>query len=326
MIKVKFGYKVWAFITFIVVSLAVLLSGLDISKIEVNATETGNSFFKHVYATNETTPYFLPEIPTTNPYSLQRSAISDYVESRPLASNYEGVVEVNGVALGTGFIIGENKIMTAVHCVYSKPDGANIGAFSDNCTIKIPDANPYSTPISVTAISVHIPAIGKDIIDNPQNYTNGLQDYDYAILTIDVDDLDLSETEKADGLLNYGSFLLGMTLEDFSDRELPVHCMGFKDTSIRISNVNYDYTTPINMGDLSYDFALTAYSRTSGGPIYTECQFGVSGANGEFGLNTYRTVISIVSGIQPGSNNQIITSGTRVRPEIMQFAYGNSNL
>lgn len=320
--------KAMAFVAvmFVILAIAIVMNKLNF--IKADADEGGTEYVKYTYGTAVTSTYTLSEIPVRNyDTSLSAYAMRNYVENRPLATDYDGVVEVNGV--GTGFIIGDNLVMTAAHCVYSKE-----GYFSENCIIKIPNSNPYtSTAKTASAISVHVPKIYVDkVSDNIDDVYQGTQDQDYAILVIDLNDLtenvviDGEEQEIQHTLTEYGCFLLGMTTDDFVSRQLPIHCMGYYSNTVRISHINYDAQEPIKMGSLSYDFVLDAYNKTSGGPIYTESVFGVAGASGQFEFNTYRTAISIVSGTQPNDQNQTVTSGARIRPEIMQFAYGNDRL
>lgn len=311
MVKFRMRTKIMAVVTFIVMSAAVIFGGYDMQ----NAVATGGTdYVKYTFATGQTHTYNLPEIPTVNyaSYAMRTMSLDDYVESRPLASSYNGVVEINGV--GTGFIIGEHEIMTATHCVYDN------NGFVQNCSIRIPNSNPYTDNGStvIQGITVHIPqqyVIWKN--DNIDDDTQGFQDYDYAIITVD---------ESID-LTNYGAFLLGMGTNSLLSKQTPIHCMGYYENTIRLSDVNMNASIPINIGELSYDFNLITYNKTSGGPIYVESSFGVPGtSDADYQVKTYKTVISIVSGTNKNTYNEIVTCGTRIRPTIMQFAYDNDYL
>lgn len=312
MVKFRMRTKIMAAVTFLVMSAAVIFGGYDMQTAEATG---GTDYVKYTYATGQTQTYTLPEIPTVNylnSLATQTMSFDDYVESRPLASDYNSVVEINGV--GTGFIIGKHTIMTATHCLYDN------NGFVQSCSIRIPDSNPYTEAGStvIQGVAVHIPQQyitwkTDDINDKVQ----GFQDYDYAIVTVD-ESIDLS---------NYGIFLLGMGTDTLLSRQTPIHCMGYYENKIKVSDVNMNASIPINIGELSYDFNLVTYFKTSGGPIYVESLFGVPGTSDEnYQVKKYKTVISIVHGINKNDDNDIITLGTRIRPAIMQFAYDNDYL
>lgn len=303
---VKYKSKLSAAAVFLVMCFTLVMSGYD-SMTSIGATG-GTDYVKYTYATGTQETYNLPEIPVDqNITAMTARAMSDYVDPRPNADldtavvalkfdTYNPVDNVIIRRMGTGFIIGDHEIMTAAHCAYS---------FSDSATVTIPNANPYtSEAVTLNVVAAHV----------PQAYiNNSLYIDDYAILTVSED------------LSQYGSFLLGMGTNELQNKNVPIHCLGYLGNNLKISNVT---NNEISIYEQGYKFELYAFNQTSGGPIYTESVFGVQNTdNDEYSIKTYRTAISLASGIDVDSDTgKTYTYGTRVRPIIMQFAYSNNYL
>lgn len=310
--KVKFGYKLWAVVTFVVLSIAILLSGLDMSKVTAESGVT--RYAQYIYSSGATMHYSLDDIPFVNntTYSLPRTSTWRIRESYydtavvKIEHYYVGDDGRTYYAPSTGFIIGDHEIMTAAHCVYSPERG-----FGDHTNIVIQDATTITdNATKMNVISAHVPMEYMYLtLHNGQGsdgQTHAAQDYDYAILTVNED------------LSQYGSYMLGMPTEEIED-DVPIHSLGYYGDTLKIS-----HGTVTTAGELSLDMNLYSDHGSSGGPIYTESVFGVPGAtNPSYQMTTYRTAVSIVHG---GDNTNNYLNGVKIRPVIMQFAYDNQYL
>lgn len=310
MVKLRIRTKIMAAATFFVMAAAVILGGFDMSKAEATG---GTDYVKYTYATGQTQTYNLPEIPTINYNSTLSRSLPAIVDIRPPADWNTAVVSISdvsaGVNIGTGFIIGDHEIMTVSHNVYN-------GAFR-SYSIIIPNANPYNVENSVVIepIAVHVP---QKYIDFKSGYIGGSsQDYDYAIITVEED------------LSQYGSFLLGMASSSVITNNIPVHCLGYFGRTLKTSSgtmISINTTVHSNYTENSYSFNLFTFNQTSGGPIYVESSFGISGtSNEDYQIKTYRTVISIASTSNMNSSDPL-TNGYIIGPDVLQFAYSNSYL
>ncbi len=313
MVKSIFKKKVLAAATFFVVSAAVVLSGFSMQNAKA---DTGNyaypstQYVKHDYTTGQNTTYTLPAIASVNyGNALAMQAMADANEdTRPNAKYDSATVKITGnyggyTAEGTGFIIGEHEIMTAAHVV-DQFTGCTF-------TVTVPDANPYSSNSQKFDVkSVHIP---KSYIDFTQSHVYGdsTQNYDYAIVVVDAD---LSE---------YGSYLLGMATDSAINNNVPIHCVGYSGNALKISNGTIEqFNTSVNDGykDNNITFNAVSFGGTSGGPIYVESAFSMTGNENQ--AETYRTAVSLVS---TGDRNNHVY-GYYIDPIVLQFAYDNDNL
>lgn len=216
---------------------------------------------------------------------------------------------------GTGFIIGDNMIATAAHCVYN----ANTGSFVDNLQIVVRDI-PYSN-ISrevkrCNVVEAHVPLsfMNAAITDDDTRSR-----YDYAIIYVEED---LSE---------YGIFDLGVPSTEFMGTNTGITISGFpsetasnpsagnmalyKDTGV-IKDISIRDNTIVNHRIMS-----TAYASggNSGGPVYMTSTFG-----GE----EYRTVIGIhtSSGYCDYDSDGVeerVALGTRITPSLLRFYFNN---
>ena len=296
MIKVKFGYKVWAVITFIVVSLAVLLSGFDTSRVDADTNDS--KYIVYIYDTGEIDDYELDAVPTYNAYSLMTRNISTY-SSRPNAPVDTAIVYIGGA---TGFIIGDHEIMTASHVVFKN------WAFAESLDLKIHLQNPTNSSssefISLTEVACHIP-------NEMYTQTNAYLNYDYAIITVEED------------LSNYGCFYLGIPDDNIITNTVPIHVRGYYSEN---NNIALKSSCGAMEG-LSYTQGITSITDTtngtSGAPAFVQSCFGVPGVStGEFAMQTYRTVV----GVHSGRNLQGKERLSLVTPEVLKFVYDNENL
>ncbi|MDR0918532.1 MAG: trypsin-like serine protease, partial [Oscillospiraceae bacterium] len=157
---------------------------------DTTATASGTwNILKHNYENDSTITYAFSTSSTPSGISLMDTPTLPFVDDRVPYSN-NAIVQVgkvvNGVFQygGTGFIIDENKVVTAAHCVRL----AESTSYSDNFAIKCNGGQVYMVSES------HIPAefIGNTI--------NGCQ-FDYGLLKVNTS-VDLS--------VEYGKFELGI--------------------------------------------------------------------------------------------------------------------
>lgn len=317
MVKFRMKTQIMAAITFLVMSAAVILGGYDMQNAEATG---GTDYVKYTFATGQTQTYTLPEISTVNyANTLSRNAMTivftdtrePYYDSAVVAVNgYDNSLSepnANYLIPATGFIIGDHEIMTAAHCIYNSEFREY---HIDSANVIIPDTTPYTNnSLSLEVVSAHVPQDYIDLVNEPTQ--QGIQDLDYAILTVEED------------LSNYGCYLLGMGTDSIKQKNVPIHSLGYAGRELKIS-----HGSVINFNNVSYDFNILSDGGSSGGPIYVESMFGVPGtSNEDYQVRTYRTAISIVSnGNNDSSIGNIGISGVRIRPIIMQFAYDNDYL
>lgn len=204
---------------------------------------------------------------------------------------------------GTGFIIGDNMIVTAAHCLY------NENGFATDITIKLVDPDTGSTSV-VYPIEVHI----------PKEYTNSLNhDNDYALMVVDKD------------LSKYGSFSLGVLADDVTSTDkIPLFTTGYP------GEVNNQNTNGVQYTGTGYLYSVSDHILTmnnyistgnSGGPVYVKTNY-------RFGADTTWSTSTTVVGICVGSNKSIIdysdidayTKACRITPALLQFYYSNPNI
>lgn len=306
MVKFRIRTKIMATVTFLVMSAAVILGGYDMQNAEATG---GTDYVKYTFATGQTQTYNLPEIPTVNRTNslAMRVLLSDDGDPRPDADLDTATVQVRAYTdsehhsgyYGTGFIIGQHEVMTAAHIANN---------FDKPVTIVIPDTNPLGTNyMELNVVSAHIPQAFFELVENSAS-NDEIMNEDYAILTVSED------------LSAYGCYSLGMGTDSIMQKNVPVHCLGYKSKTLKKADGLVS-----DIGDLRYEFDFYSTGGSSGGPIYVESSFGVPGtSNQNYQIKTYRTVVSIDVGHKIEDAQSAI--GVRIRPEIMQFAYDNDYL
>lgn len=240
----------------------------------------------------------------------------DNRENAPLEQQVVSIRGGSGYLIGTGFIIGDHEIMTAAHCITTSEEGHKMEA--TDRIITIPTANPSE---------------GKDInltpefMTVPEGYFASEDGMDYAIIKVKED------------LSKYGKVYLGIGTDE-SIKNTPVHTLGYTYNSngkfvMKVSSGSIDdlYVNPKDKPTSeelakkkSVLYATTAgvYGGTSGGPLYTECKFGVpNSTDPDDKIQVYKTVVGIATGGPDGNGNGI---ATRMRPEILNFVYNNPYL
>lgn len=307
MVKINFGKKIVATVTFIVISLAIVLDGYNAQ----NASAIGGTeYIKYDYKTNKSSSYTLSEINTANFANNNLSKLGYSDDPRVDASTDQTVINIG--FNGTGFIIGDHEIMTAAHALY---DIGGKKFCTENYEFMINSTNPSNsnknTVTYLTPVSAHIPKQFKTNVDKYGYSSSRDAQYDYAILTVSED------------LSKYGKFYLGAaTNKVLNNSNIPIHILGFY---YYLEDVSYDsdlkksdgYVTSLSSNALRTNAYVT--DGTSGAPIYVESYFGVPGSsNDTYSMKRYRTVIGVVS--------SAACDGPRVGSKILQFAYNNKNL
>lgn len=263
----------------------------------INAAGNGRTYVKYTYATNKQTEYELPALSVLDNDGINNRAalLPDDRENSQLEKLLVRI-DFSGSS-GTGFIIGDHEIMTAGHVV------SNFNG--ERPKIIIPKSNPFTNNnvIYLTAVATSIP---KDY------YTNRFEK-DYAIVTVKED------------LSSYGKVFLGLGVNESKLIKNNVYALGYKGNAQKISSGKIE-----EISDYVYSTSVHIYPGTSGGPFYCQYQFGVPGSTDpDEKVQTYKTVIGIVSNCDSLKDDPYITATSRmmrITPEILQFAYNNSNL
>ncbi|MFR1841747.1 MAG: serine protease [Oscillospiraceae bacterium] len=136
---------------------------------------------------------------------------------------------------------------------------------------------------------------------------------DYAIIKVKED------------LSSYGQVFLGLGTDE-TINDTPIHALGYSyengRPTMKISH-GYINNTGNDLSNVLYRCSSTIYGGTSGGPLYSQCRFGVLGSEDPAKkVQTYKTVVGIVTGNYDDNK----TVATRIIPEILQFAYDNKYL
>lgn len=304
MILKKTKTKLFAVLTAFTMAVAVTVSLRE--TISVNADIPGTTYYKYTYTNKQLSEYMISSIPE---YDISgQNSISTFSEDRrELAPLEKAVVSIKcftptgnegyySMSLGTGFIIGDHEIMTAAHVVFDE-------GFGNTPSIEIANSNPQNDDsIALTPIAAHVPQL--------YEHTERLETYDYAIITVEED------------LSDYGKALLGVPTNEAIDNHIPVHNLGYA----FYNNINC--ALKIDDGVISESISngtclisnVLSYGGTSGGPVYVETDYSdLDGSN----KVTYKTVIGVIS---CGNADANITTCSQIRPEILKFAYNNSNL
>lgn len=301
MMRIKNKTGIMCIITSVVIAMSLLLCWNNYS----GAATTGRKYWKYTYESNKYdesnySSYYLDELPIVDNVPQTRSLA--YIE-RPNAPLEQQVVYItdanNGNFIGTGFIIGDHEIMTVAHNVTNPTTKEcwNIKAF-------IPTANP-SNGINISLMP--------EFMTVPDGFFNNVPGSDYAIIKVKKD------------LSSYGQVFLGLGTDE-SIGNTPVHILGYDFITgkpiLKITD-GYINNAGNSISDVVYRCSAELYDGTSGGPLYSQCTFGVPGStNSTQQVQTYKTVVGIAVGAWEGNK----ALATRIIPEILQFAYDNEYL
>lgn len=225
------------------------------------------------------------------------------------ANSIKGIVYLtknNNTFAGTGFIVADNIIATAAHCVFDQ----DTGGFAHNLKVYPKTSNGFvDNTVSYNALEVHIPYDYYDFDYNDM--------YDYALIKIGTN---LTGSD-------YPHFALGMPYNVYTDttfEDFTIYASGFPQTApngqtngdinnssnppriytgegnvvtsldnFTQNNVEY----PLDTNIFNFDSDLTP--GTSGGPVYVKEKYRNS--SGE-GYTTVYTVVSMCSGIYTAYN------------------------
>lgn len=309
MIKMKNKTGLMCILTSIVIAMSLLLCWNNKS----SAAAEEKMYWKYTYNTDYFTTanytyYYLDALPIINNVPETRGYLNyDERENAPLEQQVVFIYHIKDgfIYWGSGFIIGDHEIMTAAHCVTTTlPNEYGMYMEAPNINITIPTANPSNgTDISLTP----------EFMTVPNDYFDSVPGNDYAIIKVKED------------LSVYGQVFLGLGTDE-TVNDTPVHALGYNYINgapvMKISN-GYINNNGNDLGDVLYRCSSTIYGGTSGGPLYSQCRFGVSGStDSEKKVQTYKTV----TGIVVGNYDDNKTIATRITPEILQFAYNNKFL
>ena len=308
MIRVKMTKFVGVIISFVMALACFSFVGHN----SVSATNTNMQYRRYDCGTGAITSYTLSSVP----YNNNTRDIS-VPENRVPDPGNTAVVHITG-SDSTGFIVGENVVATAAHCVANRSQKT----FISNIKIDICEDSSNRVIARYEPISIHIPA-------NYFNYTDEYKYscYDYALIYID--------TEGGDDLSKYGIFNLGVPTNGFLSNRTAVTATGFPDTTNgNINNTSASryksegniqfFTQDVSKFGLSFDlrFAATCVSSSgdSGGPLYTL----TNSYNGE----NFVTVIGIVTGggYDEDEGMYVGTYGVRMTTDLLHFYLNNSYL
>lgn len=283
--------KIFAVISAIVV----LVASISYYKpFESNALSQ-RTYLRYDYSNPNSSPYqYTISVPDTY---FDNTRSSDLFPPNDMVRDYNTAV-VRLTSGGTGFIIGQNTIVTAAHCVYG-----NNGLYDFNIEI-VGDNNQVLDVI--TPHYVHIPKIYVDS-------ATGMNFHDYALIYVDED------------LSDYGMFGMGICLDSYVNNHGNVTVSGFpgeyppgyegSEQGIRFKASGNIIESTSNGLRLRYN-ADTA-GGDSGGPVYVNESF-VGTINGYSVSYDYNTVIAI--------HTQAGNIGVRINFDIMYFCYQNSYL
>lgn len=228
------------------------------------------------------------------------SSIQD--ESNGLISNYsEQVTPLNNdsnvpivtisSSLGTysGFIVGENEILTSAHCLYDTLN--NVAA--TNVTYSIYEDSYNDLLASGNAECYHVPNMYI-------NSTNRIVGYDYAIIKVhenigDYGVFDLGIIRKKANILNRKNIIIGGRIS--SDYASNNH----------VPSVLRTYISRDKITDYAINYESYSLLCSEGGPILTYT------SNGE----------RVAIGIHSDCNYRI---ARRIDSDILQFVYNNEHL
>ncbi len=221
--------------------------------------------------------------------------VIDYSKSGIVRLDYKKIITNNSVSMtrtftGTGFIVGNHKIVTAAHCLDT--------AFDVTYTLYNSDGTEKAT---YNAVNYHLP---QKFISG----TNDNPDYDYAVVTV------------AEDLNSYNCFNIGVCRDDILDLKPNIYITGYAGNASP-ANRNLTHNIVTGSGKFIDDgsgniisskvlyYSTDTVGGTSGAPIYVKDSNGVM------------TVIGIHRG-----GFSTYNWGRRIDSNILHFIYNNDEL
>ncbi|MDE5564026.1 MAG: serine protease [Oscillospiraceae bacterium] len=292
----------------------VVIGSFGMLSVSSSTTTESRTYIKRSYIKNGATTSIKQE-----EYTLTQSLLDGIASTRTVAPDdrkpdaQTSVVEFTtrdnrygqpSYSGGTGFIIGDNMIVTAAHCLRTHD---NLD-YSSQITIKLKDPKTGITH-NVYPIEVHIP---KAYVQKKSH------DNDYALLVVDKD------------LSAYGSFSLGVLTDNATSAdEIPLFATGYPSFVNNQPGNHIQYTGTGYLHSVS-ERILTMNNYVShgnsGGPVYVKTNY-------RFGSNTEWTTSTTVVGICVGDNGVedfakpgAFTEACRITPALLQFYYNNPNI
>ncbi|MDE5946479.1 MAG: trypsin-like serine protease [Oscillospiraceae bacterium] len=227
---------------------------------------------------------------TSNAYSTSNQ--SDYILESDTAVVRIVYIDNYGEEIPcSGFIIDDNTIATAAHCVYD----FSKKKFWD-FTIYITDSVGRILQ-SMKPKYVHVPLkYAKIDYQNAPGYI-----YDYAMIVVDAD------------LSGYEKFNLGIATNNFASSDTTISVSGYPNLDGQNEHCQKRYTATGKISDITglriiYD-NITTWGGLSGGPVYVEREL--------FGQK-YKTAIGIH--VRGGGY------GTRITSDLLKFYYNNEEI
>lgn len=205
----------------------------------------------------------------------------------------------NGVFAGSGFIVSNNTIATAAHCVYNY----STKSFMENMTVKVHVSD--SVEYTASAEFLHIPTKYIRTTDYDVNY-------DYALIRVG------DFKDKNGNKVNVGKYSvnLGIMTDEFinAGKESLTSVGYFDDDGVK----RYQSTGKINPNIISHEYAYRYYMEAkcvggkSGGMTYFDSSYTFPGSSST--INTRSTV-----GINSTSGAGYATYGLRVNLNLIRF-------
>ena len=260
--------------------------------------DTVTSYRKHYCSSTSSSSY--------TPYTLQRNALQSSFSENPTMSrgidtpDYENIncVELimtdynNNVYHGSGFIVGENVIATAAHCLYNN-------GFMKNVQVNVYNATCASILETENAVSLHIP---EDYVVSSNSVD---VNYDYGLIYLG-NDVDLS-----DYIVDFAV----MTNEFIDNSNSQLITSGFT-----YYNSNYGWRRYFSSG------SVTTMTNTSEYPYRFHSEGKLqSGKSGGMVYYEYGNGNKLVTGIGTHTGGTD-TYGMRINPTLLRFYLQNNHL
>ena len=243
---------------------------------------------------------------TTSTYTLTANVQWLSLEDEPMpaadgiddreTSDDTAVVRINVPGgYGSGFIIDNNIIATAAHCVYSK----NNSAFID-FDISIMNSDCSGDPHNVEPKEVHV--CNQYITETN---TNIYFKYDYALIYVEED------------LSSYGKFDFGIPSDEFMTSDSEVYASGFNGNNrlYAVGNIMdirpYDEQVVTNTVIVNHQIQYSTYTAggQSGGPVYIKRTYNGQEQNIAVGIHS--------------SGSTTTHYGTRMTASLLRFYKNN---